>query len=173
MEVEQLFNTYKDLVFNLALHYVQNREEAEEICQDVFVSVYFAKDKFRNESSIKTWIYRITINKSLDYLKAKKRKKRWASIFSIDLFQDHAPVAKDNLHPGIVLEQKEKVQSIFDCLNELPFNQKTCLILSKIEQKSIKEIAAIMNMSSKSVESHLHRAKKNLTLLLEQKNINN
>ena len=75
MDVAQLFNQYKDMVYNLALHYVQNREEAEEICQDVFVNVHFAKDNFRNEASIKTWIYRITINKSLDYIKAKKRKK--------------------------------------------------------------------------------------------------
>jgi len=51
----------------------------------------------------------------------------------------------------------------------LPPNQKTSIILSKIEQKSIKEIAIIMNISSKSVESHLHRAKKNLNQLLEKK----
>lgn len=169
MDVAQLFNQYKDMVYNLALHYVQNREEAEEICQDVFVNVHFAKDNFRNEASIKTWIYRITINKSLDYIKAKKRKKRWASVFSLDLLQDGIAVAKDPVHPGIVLEQKEKVQGIFACLNELPPKQKTSIILSKIEQKSIKEIAIIMNISSKSVESHLHRAKKNLNLLLEKK----
>jgi RNA polymerase sigma factor (sigma-70 family) len=169
LDVAELFNQYKVMVYNLALHYVQNREEAEEICQDVFVSVHFAKDNFRNEASIKTWIYRITINKSLDYLKAKKRKKRWASVFSLDLFQDGTAVAKDPIHPGIVLEQKEKVQGILACLNELPPNQKTSIILSKIEQKSIKEIAIIMNISSKSVESHLHRAKKNLNQLLEKK----
>jgi RNA polymerase sigma-70 factor (ECF subfamily) len=168
LDVAQLFNQYKDMVYNLALHYVQNREEAEEICQDVFVNVHFAKDNFRNEASIKTWIYRITINKSLDYLKAKKTKKRWAAILSLDFFQDHAIASKEVQHPGMVLEQKEALQLIFNCLNQLPNHQKTIIILSKIEQKTIKEIADILNLSTKSVESHMHRAKKNLGQLLQQ-----
>jgi RNA polymerase sigma factor (sigma-70 family) len=63
------------MVFNLALQYVQNYEEAQEIAQDVFVSVNQSMPTFKGESSIKTWVYRITINKSLDHIKAKKRKK--------------------------------------------------------------------------------------------------
>ena len=68
------------MVFNLALQYVQNTEDAEEITQDVFVKIHFSKDNFKNQSAWRTWIYRITINQSLDFLKAKKisqDKKRY------------------------------------------------------------------------------------------------
>jgi len=59
------------MVYNLALHYVQNIQDAEEITQDVFVSVYQSLAKFKESSTISTWIYRIAINKSLDYIKSK------------------------------------------------------------------------------------------------------
>jgi RNA polymerase sigma factor (sigma-70 family) len=67
---------HKDLVYNLALSYVQNSEDAEEITQDVFIAVYQSISSFKAQANIKTWIYRIAINKSLDFIKAKKRQKR-------------------------------------------------------------------------------------------------
>jgi RNA polymerase sigma-70 factor (ECF subfamily) len=65
-------------------------------------------------------------------------------------------------HPGILLEQKEALESLFQHINALPDNQKTALILSKLEQKSQKEVAEIMKLSTKAVESLLQRAKTNL-----------
>ncbi len=62
-DFESLYNQYKVLVYNVALHYVQNCEDAEEITQDVFVQVYHSMHKFENNSTFKTWIYRISINK--------------------------------------------------------------------------------------------------------------
>lgn len=148
----------------MALHYVQNREDAQEITQDVFVAVYQALDNFKQDAKISTWIYRITINKSLDFIKAKKTKKRFA--FLTSLFEKDSPKIKyDNVdfdHPGVQLEQKEALEKIFSIINELPDNQKTALILSKIEQKSQNEVAEIMNLSVKAVESLLQRAKNNL-----------
>jgi RNA polymerase sigma factor (sigma-70 family) len=73
---EQLYKLHTDLVYNLALQYVQNTADAEEIAQDVFMSVHKNMHKFKGKSSVKTWIYRITINKSLDFIKAKTRTKR-------------------------------------------------------------------------------------------------
>jgi RNA polymerase sigma factor (sigma-70 family) len=63
-------------VYNVALQYVQNKEDAEEITQDVFIKVYDKHLEFKGDSALKTWIYRITINTSLDYIKAKTRKKK-------------------------------------------------------------------------------------------------
>ncbi len=157
------------MVYNLCLNYVQNAEDAEEITQDVFVSVYHSLGKFRQQSGIKTWIYRITINKSLDFLKAKKRKKRFAMVFSIfgaDQAIIHEPVNFD--HPGVELENREALEKLFFHINNLPDNQKTALLLSKTEQKSQAEIAEIMQVSAKAVESLLQRAKQNL-----RKNIGN
>ena len=72
-----IYNQYKTLVYNVALNYLQNIEDAEEITQDVFLQLYQSLDKFKNNSSLKTWIYRITINKSLDFIKHKNSVKRF------------------------------------------------------------------------------------------------
>jgi|688.fasta_scaffold31638_1 RNA polymerase sigma-70 factor (ECF subfamily) len=153
------------MVYNLALQYTQNIEDAEEVAQDVFVSIYNSIDKFQANSKLSTWIYRITINKSLDFIKAKKTKKRFAFITNL-FFEDSNEVKHDKAnfnHPGVELENKEAVEKIFHEINQLPTNQKTVIILSRIEQKSQAEVAEIMNLSIKAVESLYQRAKQNLS----------
>ena len=145
------------MVFNLALQYVQNTEDAEEITQDVFLSVHQSFSSFKGESTLKTWIYRITINKSLDYIKSKQRKKRFA--FLTSLFFDNSSDLKHDQptfdHPGVLLEDKESIAAIF--------KQKTALILHKIENKTQVEVAEIMQTSPKAIESLIQRAKTNLS----------
>ena len=72
-----LYEQYKILVYNVALNYLQNTEDAEEITQDVFVQLHQSLSTFKNESTLKTWIYKITINKCLDFIKHKNSKKRF------------------------------------------------------------------------------------------------
>ncbi|MEZ5045996.1 MAG: RNA polymerase sigma factor [Chitinophagaceae bacterium] len=167
MQFEALYSTYKNMVYNLALHYVQNIQDAEEITQDVFLSVFNKIDTFKHQSDIKTWIYRICINKSLDFIKAKNAKKR------IPLLSFFAPnaIAIDNIpselqHPGISLDKKEELKLLFAAINQLNEKQKTCIILLKIEQKTQSETALIMNMSEKAVESLYQRAKEKLKTIL-------
>lgn len=151
-------------MYNLALSYVQNNEEAEEITQDVFVAIHFALEKFEHKSEMSTWIYRITINKSIDFIRFKNRKKRVDRILSI-FYPNSTELKHDGTdfnHPGVVMEQKEATQLLFAQINELPDNQRTALILNKIEQKSLAEIATIMNLSHKAVESLIQRAKTKL-----------
>ena len=153
------------MVYNLALQYVQNSEDAQEITQDVFVAVHQSWDNFKHDSTVNTWIHRITINKSLDFLKSKKRKKRFSfltSIFSHENNELKYDPPEFN-HPGIQLEDKESLEFIFRQINKLPDNQKTALILHKIEQKTQAEVAEIMNLSVKSIESLIQRAKSNLS----------
>lgn len=170
MTFQEIYNTYNKLVYNLALQYVQNIEDAKEITQDTFVAIYQSLKNFEGKSELSTWIYRITINKSLDFIKTQKRKKRFAIITS--LFNQDSEEIKHDLyafdHPGVLLEQKEEIGRIFRLINELTDNQKTALILSKIEQKSQKEIAEIMNMSPKAVESLVQRAKVQLAKKLKE-----
>lgn len=171
MNIESLFYAYKDMVFNLALQYVQQTEDAEEITQDVFVSIYKNQAHFKQNASLKTWIYRITINHCLDFIKAKKRKKRFARISSI-FFPDQGTTLRHDQaafdHPGVLLEQREATQAIFDCINQLPHQQKTALILTKIEGLSQLEAAQVMDLSPKAVESLVQRAKNNLAKKLDQ-----
>lgn len=152
------------MVYNLVLQYVQNEEDAQEITQDVFVAIYHSLEKFRADSKITTWIYKIAINKSLDFIKASKRKKRWTLITSI--FTENNSIRFEQKHfdhPGVQLEQKEAMAKIFEHINTLPDNQKTALILNKIEHQSVQEIAVIMELTPKAVESLIQRAKNNLT----------
>ncbi|REC51543.1 MULTISPECIES: RNA polymerase sigma factor [Chryseobacterium] len=169
MNFEFIFYQHQKMVYNLALQYTQNTEDAEEITQDVFVKISQKMDGFKNESSLKTWIYRIAINTSLDFLKHKNTKKR----FFFGLFRDSDAENRQNElvdfnHPGVVLEQKEEVMKIFSFINMLPNDQKTVVILMKIEGNSQQETAEIMNISQKAVESLFQRAKKNLVQKLNQ-----
>lgn len=169
MNFQEIYIIHKNLVYNLALQYVQNIEDAEEITQDVFIKIYEKFNSFQNQSELKTWIYRITVNQSLDFLKARNSQKRW-HIFSalrIDSIDRKFDIPNFN-HPGIELEQKESLAFIFKCINKLPDNQKTVIILLKIEQLSQAEASEIMNMSNKAIESLFQRAKKNLEILLNK-----
>jgi RNA polymerase sigma-70 factor (ECF subfamily) len=168
-DFEAFYEQYKNLVFNLSLHYVQNREDAEEITQDIFITVYEKLPEFRAEAKISTWLYRITVNRCIDFERTRKRKKRFAFISSI-FGQDNnimIDVPEFN-HPGILMEQQEEMKQIFNALNRLPERQKTVIILLKIEEKSQAETAAIMGIGIKAVESLFQRAKNNLS-----KNLNN
>lgn len=164
MSLQELYTKYGKLVYNLTLQYVQNKEDAEEITQDVFVAIYQSIDGFKEQSKISTWIYRITINKSLDFIRSKNRKRRFGvftSLFFSDGSEAHREASHFN-HPGVLMEQKETLQNIYRLINDLPPNQKTALILSKLENKSQQEIAVIMELSPKAVESLVQRAKSGL-----------
>src|SRR4051812_18906490 len=165
----QLYGSFSSKVFNTALGYLHNTEEAEEITQDVFVEVYQSAKGFKGDSSIGTWIYRITVNKSLDRLRYRKRKKRFAFLES--LFKKDSSELQHDIpsfeHPGIELENKENAAILFQAIELLSEQQKTAFILSYIEDLSQKEVAEIMKLSEKAVESLLQRAKANLRRELE------
>jgi len=170
MTFDEIYFEHHKMVFNLALHYAQNIEDAEEITQDVFLKVFDNLHTFKKQSSLKTWVYRITINQSLDFIKGKKAQKSnfLSSIFSINDSNFKFQPSNFN-HPGIELEQKEACQKIFEAINQLSDNQKTALILLKIEDKSQAETAEIMNLNIKALESLFQRAKNNLEILLNKK----
>lgn len=169
MLLEELYGQYGTMVYNLALNYVQNMEDAEEITQDVFLAVFDNLANFHAESAYKTWIYRIAINKSLDFIKYKNSKKRW---FTFGSKTDNEAVfarVSDFNHPGVLLEQEEAVKQIFEVINSLPENQKTAFLLAKLDGLSNPEIAAVMEISISAVESLLFRAKATLKQKLEKK----
>jgi RNA polymerase sigma factor (sigma-70 family) len=168
-DFQSIYNQYGVLVYHVALNYVQNIEDAEEITQDVFVQVHQSLDSFAEKSSLKTWIYRIAINKSLDFIKHKNSKKRFF------IFGNKSQNEKEYLntshfeHPGILLENKEKAAVLYATINELTESQKTAFILSKIDGLSNPEISAIMQLSVSSIESLVFRAKASLQEKLSKK----
>ena len=152
------------MVFNIALNHLQQREEAEEVTQDVFVKVHAKLSGFSGRSNIRTWIYRITVNQCLDRLKARKRQKR--SGFHLRFFGNDerhpTEVIPDYDHPGVLLEDREAVNSLFTLIDTLPSRQRSILILKAVDGLEQQEIAAVLGLSVKSVESLLSRAKANL-----------
>lgn len=167
MEFTTLMDLYQNMVYNTALGIVQNEEDADDITQEVFEQVYISIGSFKGESKLSTWLYKITISKSLDHLKKKKRKKRFGvvqSLFGGSDVEKYSPVEFN--HPGVQLEQKERAGELFAALNQLPDKQKIAFILHKVEGQSYQEVAEIMNKSLYAVEALMSRAKANLKTLL-------
>jgi len=163
IKFEAIYQLHVGMVFNLCLHYVQNAQEAEEATQDIFVKIHNNLSNFEGKSSLKTWVYRISVNHCLDVLKARKRQKRFAFITNLfTMTPEKGHDISDFDHPGVLLEDREALENLFQKINELPENQKTTLILRYIDDLSPPEIAEIMQISLKAVESLLQRGKQNL-----------
>lgn len=164
-----IVNSNKSRVFNTAISFLQNREDAEDITQDVFIEVYHSLEKFKQQSSISTWIYRITVNKSLDFLRKKNRRKEYGFIRNL-FYKESGEINLDKGHfdhPGVLLEKKENARILFAAIELLSENQKTAFILFHVEELSQKEIAEVMGTSPKAVESLIQRAKATLREILE------
>ncbi|MFP5042820.1 RNA polymerase sigma factor [Parasediminibacterium sp. JCM 36343] len=159
----QLVSAYQHIVFNTVLGILQNREDAEDVAQEVFVQVYQSIGQFKGESKLSTWLYRIAVTKSLDWQRRKSRKKRFAVVESffgiVDTIRHDPP---EFHHPGVAIENKEKAALLFKAMMALPENQKVAFTLNKVEGLSYQEIAEVMQVTVASVEAFLHRAKQNL-----------
>ncbi|MTE27465.1 MULTISPECIES: RNA polymerase sigma factor [Winogradskyella] len=166
----KLVDDFQQKVFGTCMSFVPNVEDAEDIAQDVFVEVFNSISKFKGESKLSTWIYRITTNKCLEFIRKKNTKKRFAFMQSIT--GNAIPIDKTNYfteinHPGILLENKELNATLFKAISSLPESQGVIFTLHKVDGKSYQEIAEITNRTLSSVESVMFRAKKNLQKLLE------
>jgi RNA polymerase sigma-70 factor (ECF subfamily) len=165
----QLLDDFQQKVFSTCISFVPNKEDAEDIAQDVFIEVFKSISKFKGDSKLSTWIYRITTNKCLEFIRKKNTKKRFAFLESIT--GNAIPIDKTNYftemnHPGILLVNKELNAVLFKAINSLPENQSVVFTLNKIDGKSYQEVAEITKRSLSSVESIMFRAKKNLQKVL-------
>jgi RNA polymerase sigma-70 factor (ECF subfamily) len=163
----RLVSLYSDRVYNTALGLLQNVEDAEDIAQEAFVQIFQGIANFKGESALSTWIYKITVTKSLELIRKRQAKKRFA-IFDTLFGVENTAVSKNIpfYHPGVQLENKERGAILFEAINQLPEKQKTAFVLAKTEDLSYAEIAMVMELSVASVESLLFRAKQNLQKLL-------
>ena len=161
----QLLDDFQQKVFGTCISFVPNKEDAEDIAQEVFLEVFKSISKFKGNSKLSTWIYRIATNKCLEFIRKKNTKKRFAfmqTIMGNEIPMDKTSYFTDFNHPGIVLENKEKSAIIFKAINTLPETQRVIFTLAKIDGKSYQEIVEITGKSLSSVESIMFRAKKAL-----------
>ena len=167
---DTLVENYQQKVFSTCISFVPNKQDAEDITQEVFLEVYKSISSFKENAKLSTWIYRVTANKCLEFIRKKNTKKRFAFLQSLSgnlMPLDQTDYFTEINHPGILLENKEFNATLFKAINSLPDQQRIAFTLHKLDGKSYQEIAEIIDKSMSSVESLLFRAKKNLQKLLE------
>lgn len=162
---KKLVNTHQKLVVNTCYGMVQNREDAEDIAQEVFIEVYRNIENFRADAKLSTWLYRIAVNRSLNHIRDNKKHK-WFQSFEVEVRGKNREVMQASTEntdePEYDLENKQRAIILREAINSLPEKQKVAFTLSKYEDLSYQEIAAVMDLSVSSVESLLFRAKKGL-----------
>ena len=163
----ELVKLYANRVINTCYKFLLDKEDAEDISQDVFIEVFQSIKTFRGDSKLSTWIYRIAVTKSLDELKKRNRKKRITSLGKILHLDDVANWVSGGTMPDKTLQEKEKMKEVMRALNSLPDNQRVAFTLSKIEGYTNPEIAEIMKTTTIAVESLVYRAKKKVSNELE------
>jgi RNA polymerase sigma-70 factor (ECF subfamily) len=159
-----LVSKYQRKVIKTAFYFLQNMEDAEELSQDIFLDVIDSSGRFRKDAALSTWIYRITVNRSLNLLKKNRRKRIFHSLedFFVKKTNDIDPTNYVTVETTSPMEENERREILNKAIQSLPENQKIAFILCKYEELSYKEIAEIMNISLSSIESLIHRAKLNL-----------
>ena len=168
---EALVLEYQDRVVGTCCRFVHNPQDAEDVAQEVFVEIYRSIGQFRGQSQLSTWIYRIAVTKSLDFVRRMNRKKRLGQVKRLLGFEDqtHEAVfeAPDSSEPCEQLETQERRELLYRAIETLPESQRVAVLLHKMEQLSIAEVARIMGTTGSAVESLLHRARKRLAKVLK------
>lgn len=159
-----LVEQHQQQVFNTCVGFLHHEADAEDIAQEVFIEVHRNIHKFKGDSKLSTWLYRIAVNKSLDFIRKKKRQKRsgfFQAIFGFDQIPEPVETSKGML-PGISIDDQDRGRVLFQAIESLSENQRIAFTLHKIEGLSYQEVTEVMDVSLSSVESLMHRAKKNL-----------
>jgi RNA polymerase sigma-70 factor (ECF subfamily) len=146
----------KDWMIDMIYNMTYNKQDSEDISQDVFVNLFFSIKKFKGNSSFKTWVYRIVINKVNDYY----RKLKMRNFFNFELSEiDESKIYKDN-EDDIFLNFDK--QLMFRSIVSLKGKQRTVLLLRIYQSHSFKEISKLLNINENNAKVMFFQAKKTL-----------
>jgi RNA polymerase sigma-70 factor (ECF subfamily) len=158
----ELVRRYEGKVYQLALRLTGNQMDANDVIQEVFLSVYQKLHTFRGQAAFSSWLYRITANASFAKLNQRKR----AAAVSIDdvlpAVEGQSPggtFSEWSQKPDTILFNKEARAALEKAINDLPEEFRTVVILRDVENQSNQEVAEILNLSVAAVKSRLHRAR--------------
>ncbi len=152
-----LVDKYKDMVYTIACRIIRNREDAEELAQDVFVKAYNSLKDFKGKSKFSTWLYSITYNTSI----SKTRKKRIESVSLTDHNDAHYEIP-DNVYEQFYNFDKVPAELLKQALDELNPVDKTILTLFYQDDKPVKEISKVTGLTDSNVKVRLHRSRHKL-----------
>ncbi|MEM7306791.1 MAG: sigma-70 family RNA polymerase sigma factor [Planctomycetota bacterium] len=161
LSFQLLVERYQDRIFGLVRHYTRNAVELEDLVQDTFIKAFHRLETFQHQSSFSTWLYRIAVNTSLDFLKRRGRNP-------VQSVEDPELVGAAGLAgrgprevaaPDADLERQEVADVTHEALEELPEIFRTVLILREFEEMAYQDIADLLGISIGTVESRLFRAR--------------
>ncbi len=164
---EKLVLDNQNRVFNLAMRMVNNEEDALDMSQEAFIKAYNSIDNFRGESRFSVWLYRLTTNVCLDFLRSKTRKAHSSLTFTEDEEDGkELEIPDERFSPDSITERNELREAIARGLNALPADYRAILLLREIESLSYDEIALVLELEEGTVKSRIFRARKKLCEIL-------
>jgi RNA polymerase sigma-70 factor, ECF subfamily len=167
-DFDALVARYMDPLYNVIYQWVGDYEEADDLTQETFVSAYKARDQFRGDSKVYTWLYRIAHNHCKNRYKQRDRQRELEGPsldagLAIDNGEDGETITRDiadwSLSPALMLEKKELRALIDRAVDSLAFEYKDVLILRELEGLSYSEIAEVTGLTVEAVKTRLNRAR--------------
>lgn len=152
------------MVYQLAVHLLADHEEALDLSQDVFMRVFRTLQRFRGESALRTWIYRIVINQARNRQRWWWRRHQAQQLSFEEHTREHGELAAEDgrSSPDRLLDQKELGRRVWTALGGLPFDQRSAIVLREIHGLSYQEIAFSLGIAVGTVKSRLARARESL-----------
>lgn len=162
-----LVERYQGPVYRTVLSLLRSPEEAEDVAQEVFVTVYQTIARFRGEAALSTWLYRLATSQALKQRRKTRAKKRFALLTTL-LGVNHEVLHErpDYRHPLALLEGQQQQQQLLEAIARLPDSQQVAFTLRHEQELSYAEIAAVLDTSLPAVESLLFRARQSLRKFL-------
>lgn len=157
---QQFVSDYMPMMYNVALRTVKNTATAEDITQDAFTKIWKYAHTFDGKSSLKSWLYRITMNACYDHISKTKTPNEHSDIAD-EVIADTGDLADTTLF------KKQKAEHVRNAINQLSERERAILTLFYWENQKIRDIAHAMNMSEGAVESVLRRTRTKLKDLLD------
>jgi RNA polymerase sigma-70 factor (ECF subfamily) len=159
----ELVGEHQRMVVQLAMNLLGDRDEALDLSQEVFLRVFRTIHRFRGQSTLRTWIYRIAVNQVRNRHRFWRRRHRADQVSLDQHMADHGDVLSDGeTTPDRLLAQKELAQQLQHALDHLPFDQRTAIILREIDGLSYEEIGFSLGIAVGTVKSRLARAREGL-----------
>lgn len=161
----KLVDRYQPMVFRTCMGFLHNKDNADDLTQEVFIQAYQTLEVFKGDATFSTWIYRIAVNASLNKIRKSSKTRfllRIETVFGSEKSKEFSFPIPDSENPENILILHEHREWVQKALNSLPENQRTAIVLSKYDDLPQKEIAAIMNTTEGAVEALIQRAKANL-----------
>jgi len=154
---EAIYKAMSGFVYNIALRMVNNREDAEEVTQEVFLMVHRKLKDFRMESSLKTWVYRITVNHAINHAKRAAKHKQ-----HLEYNDELIPQAIGAGEASMTLDDAHHKKVIDELLSHINDEQKACIVLRNLEGLSYAQIAEVLKININTVRTRLKRAREKM-----------